>query len=148
MISKSKAGNLKPNIGTGPLIRTSSMWNTYKKRGCVCKRIADVEINNLLKTRQSSVVEFYHYLLWKSVPTYIIIRRYTSGSEMKSTLYTLPCKLFPLRNARWYCYRFGVICAFATNEVLEEGVTNLPKNVRTAFTDTELYINNTKKVRA
>ncbi|XP_065214147.1 prominin-like protein isoform X2 [Planococcus citri] len=40
---------------------------------------------------------------------------------------------------------FGVICAFATNEVLEEGVTNLPKNVRTAFTDTELYINNTKK---
>lgn len=47
-----------------------------------------------------------------------------------------------------YCYnfRFGVICAFATNEVLEEGVTNLPKNVRTSLTDTELYINNTKKV--
>ncbi|XKL60926.1 hypothetical protein PGB90_007983 [Kerria lacca] len=40
---------------------------------------------------------------------------------------------------------FGVICAFSTNEVLEEGVTDLPKHVRVALTDSELYINNTKK---
>lgn len=42
--------------------------------------------------------------------------------------------------------RFGVICAFTTNEVLEEGVKDLPKHVRVSMTDTELYINNTKKV--
>lgn len=40
---------------------------------------------------------------------------------------------------------FGVICAFTTNEVLEEGVTNLPEHVRIALTDTELYLNNTEE---
>lgn len=46
----------------------------------------------------------------------------------------------------FFASRFGVICAFTTNEVLEEGVKDLPKHVRTSMIDTEMYINNTKKV--
>ncbi|XP_075231383.1 prominin-like protein [Lycorma delicatula] len=39
---------------------------------------------------------------------------------------------------------FGVVCAFVTNEYLEEGAHNLPHNIRTSIRDTQLYINNTK----
>ncbi|RZF46662.1 hypothetical protein LSTR_LSTR002525 [Laodelphax striatellus] len=39
---------------------------------------------------------------------------------------------------------FGVVCAFVTNEYLEEGAQNLPENIRTSLRDTELYLNNTK----
>lgn len=52
----------------------------------------------------------------------------------------------PRSNENNHIYRFGVICAFTTNEVLEEGVTNLPEHVRIALTDTELYLNNTEEV--
>lgn len=40
---------------------------------------------------------------------------------------------------------FGVVCAIVTNEYMEEGAQNLPKNVRTSLQDTKLYLNNTKK---
>lgn len=40
---------------------------------------------------------------------------------------------------------FGVVCAIVTNEYMEEGAQNLPKNVRTSLRDTKLYLNNTKK---
>lgn len=40
---------------------------------------------------------------------------------------------------------FGVVCAYVTNEYLENGVQSLPKDVRTSLRDTELYLNNTKK---
>lgn len=46
----------------------------------------------------------------------------------------------------FFTSRFGVICAFTTNEVLEEGVKDLPKHVRTSMVDADLFINNTKKV--
>lgn len=39
---------------------------------------------------------------------------------------------------------FGVVCAFVTNEYLEEGAYSLPSNIRTSINDTQLYINNTK----
>lgn len=40
---------------------------------------------------------------------------------------------------------FGVVCAFVTNEYLENGTQSLPKDIRTSLRDTELYVNNTKK---
>ncbi|KAF4522990.1 hypothetical protein B566_EDAN009582 [Ephemera danica] len=40
---------------------------------------------------------------------------------------------------------FGVVCAFVTNQYLEEGVEELPDNVRAGLSDTELYLANTKE---
>ncbi|KAL1116056.1 hypothetical protein AAG570_005551 [Ranatra chinensis] len=40
---------------------------------------------------------------------------------------------------------FGVVCTFVTNECMEEGAQNFPKNVRTSLRDFQLYLNNTKK---
>lgn len=39
---------------------------------------------------------------------------------------------------------FGVVCAFVTNEFFQDGLKNLPRNVRTSLDDVDLYINNTK----
>ncbi|XP_054282526.1 prominin-like protein isoform X2 [Macrosteles quadrilineatus] len=40
---------------------------------------------------------------------------------------------------------FGVVCAFVTNEYLETGTRSLPNDLKTSLTDTDLYLNNTKK---
>lgn len=42
--------------------------------------------------------------------------------------------------------RFGVVCAFVTNEYLQHGTKNLPNDIRSSIHDTDLYLNNTKKV--
>lgn len=42
--------------------------------------------------------------------------------------------------------RFGVVCAFVTNEYLQHGTKNLPDDIRSSIHDTDLYLNNTKKV--
>lgn len=42
--------------------------------------------------------------------------------------------------------RFGVVCAFVTNEYLQHGTRNLPNDIRSSIHDTDLYLNNTKKV--
>ncbi|KAF6199321.1 hypothetical protein GE061_007347 [Apolygus lucorum] len=42
-------------------------------------------------------------------------------------------------------FMFGVVCAFVTNEYMEEGAKNIPKTVRAATRDSKLYLNNTKK---
>lgn len=44
-------------------------------------------------------------------------------------------------------FRFGVVCTFVSNEYLEDGVKELPSNVKKSLNDTRLFINNTKKVR-
>ncbi|XP_025422420.1 prominin-like protein isoform X2 [Sipha flava] len=40
---------------------------------------------------------------------------------------------------------FGVVCTFVSNEYLEDGVKELPSNVKKSLNDTRLFINNTKK---
>ncbi|XP_050546722.1 prominin-like protein isoform X2 [Daktulosphaira vitifoliae] len=40
---------------------------------------------------------------------------------------------------------FGVVCTFVSNEYLEDGVKELPVNVKKSLGDTRLFINNTKK---
>ncbi|XP_001946597.2 prominin-like protein isoform X2 [Acyrthosiphon pisum] len=40
---------------------------------------------------------------------------------------------------------FGVVCTFVSNEYLEDGVKELPTNVKKSLNDTRLFINNTKK---
>jgi len=40
---------------------------------------------------------------------------------------------------------FGVVCTFVTNEYLETGTRGLPEDIHLSLTDTDLYINNTKK---
>lgn len=40
---------------------------------------------------------------------------------------------------------FGVVCAFTTNEYLEEGVQSFPEHIRVSLKDTDLYLNNTKE---
>lgn len=42
--------------------------------------------------------------------------------------------------------RFGVVCAFVTNEYLQHGTKNLPNDIRSSIHDTDLYLNNTKNV--
>lgn len=54
--------------------------------------------------------------------------------------------LFYLFNQDLY-FRFGVVCTFVSNEYLEDGVKELPSNIKRSLNDTRLYINNTKKVR-
>lgn len=46
-----------------------------------------------------------------------------------------------------FYFRFGVVCTFVSNEYLEDGVKELPLNVKKSLNDTRLFINNTKKVR-
>ncbi|KAG8282997.1 glomerular parietal epithelial cell differentiation [Homalodisca vitripennis] len=40
---------------------------------------------------------------------------------------------------------FGVVCAFVTNEYLETGTRALPDDVHVSLSDTDLYLENTKK---
>ncbi|XP_078035778.1 prominin-1-A isoform X6 [Augochlora pura] len=40
---------------------------------------------------------------------------------------------------------FGVVCAFVTNEYMQEGTKELPSNVRTSLSDVKLYFNATKE---
>lgn len=44
-------------------------------------------------------------------------------------------------------FRFGVVCTFVSNEYLEDGVKELPSNLKKSLNDTRLFINNTKTVR-
>jgi len=46
-----------------------------------------------------------------------------------------------------FYFRFGVVCAFVSNEYLEDGVKELPSNVKKSLNDTRLFINNTKTVK-
>ncbi|XP_076305476.1 prominin-1-A-like isoform X3 [Tachypleus tridentatus] len=39
---------------------------------------------------------------------------------------------------------FGLVCAFVTNEYIEQGVQALPDNVKLSIDDVQLYFNNTK----
>lgn len=41
--------------------------------------------------------------------------------------------------------RFGVVCAFVTNEYMQEGIEALPSNVKVSLKDAELYFTTTKK---
>ncbi|XP_044575235.1 prominin-like protein [Cotesia glomerata] len=40
---------------------------------------------------------------------------------------------------------FGVVCAFVTNEYMQEGIENLPSRAKTNLKDVELYLTTTKK---
>ncbi|XP_065338123.1 prominin-like protein isoform X3 [Cloeon dipterum] len=40
---------------------------------------------------------------------------------------------------------FGVVCAFVTNQYMDDGVHELPDNARTGLGDVELYMSNTKE---
>lgn len=40
--------------------------------------------------------------------------------------------------------RFGVVCAFVTNEYMQEGVEGLPDQAKTSLEDVELYLTTTK----
>lgn len=39
---------------------------------------------------------------------------------------------------------FGVVCAFVTNEYMEDGTQKLPSRLRTSISDTKLYLSNTQ----
>ena len=43
-------------------------------------------------------------------------------------------------------FRFGVVCAFVTNQYIDIGVKALPQNLHYSLHDTSLYLNNTKRV--
>ena len=38
------------------------------------------------------------------------------------------------------------MCAFVTNQYMDDGVHELPDNVRTGLSDTKLYLSNTEEV--
>ncbi|KAF3424770.1 hypothetical protein E2986_04140 [Frieseomelitta varia] len=40
---------------------------------------------------------------------------------------------------------FGVVCAFVTNEYMQDGTKELPNNVKVSLKDVKLYLNNTKE---
>ncbi|XP_076752857.1 LOW QUALITY PROTEIN: prominin-1-A [Xylocopa sonorina] len=40
---------------------------------------------------------------------------------------------------------FGVVCAFVTNEYMQDGTKELPSNVKTSLKDVKLYLNRTKQ---
>nr|CAD7399869.1 unnamed protein product [Timema cristinae] len=40
---------------------------------------------------------------------------------------------------------FGVVCAFVTNQYMEDGIKQLPSRLRTGLSDTDLYLDNTNK---
>ncbi|KAH0947412.1 hypothetical protein HN011_009786 [Eciton burchellii] len=40
---------------------------------------------------------------------------------------------------------FGVVCAFVTNEYMQEGTKDLPNNAKTSLKDVQLYLNTTKQ---
>lgn len=42
-------------------------------------------------------------------------------------------------------FRFCVVCAFTSNQQLEEGITELPDNLKTGKQDTVTYLNSTTK---
>lgn len=41
--------------------------------------------------------------------------------------------------------RFGVVCAFVTNEYMQEGTRELPTNAKTSLKDVKLYLTTTKQ---
>lgn len=41
-------------------------------------------------------------------------------------------------------FRFGVVCAFVTNEYMQEGTKELPSNLKISLNDVKLYLNATK----
>lgn len=41
--------------------------------------------------------------------------------------------------------RFGVVCAFVTNEYMQEGTKELPSNIKTTLKDVRLYLSTTKQ---
>lgn len=41
--------------------------------------------------------------------------------------------------------RFGVVCAFVTNEYMQEGTKELPSNAKTSLKDVKLYLSTTKQ---
>lgn len=43
------------------------------------------------------------------------------------------------------CFRFGVVCAFVSNEQIQEGVHQLPRNLRVAVSDSNKYVGVTKR---
>ncbi|XP_015838370.2 prominin-like protein isoform X2 [Tribolium castaneum] len=43
------------------------------------------------------------------------------------------------------CLLFGVVCAFVSNQQMEEGVGNLSQNLRKGVTDVDTYLDTTKK---
>ena len=45
----------------------------------------------------------------------------------------------------FYC-RFGVVCAFVTNEYMEDGTQKLPSRLRNSINDTKMYLSNTEVV--
>lgn len=44
-----------------------------------------------------------------------------------------------------YCYRYGVVCAFVTNEFIQDGTESLPHHAKTSLKDVELYLETTKR---
>lgn len=49
-------------------------------------------------------------------------------------------------NVAVFRFRFGVVCAFVTNEYMEDGTQKLPSRLRTSINDTKLYLSNTGAV--
>ncbi|XP_044252661.1 prominin-like protein isoform X2 [Tribolium madens] len=43
------------------------------------------------------------------------------------------------------CLLFGVVCAFVSNQQMEEGIGDLPQNLRKGVTDVDTYLDTTKK---
>ena len=41
--------------------------------------------------------------------------------------------------------RFGVVCAFVTNEYMQDGTKELPNNVEVSLKDVKLYLSSTKE---
>lgn len=41
-------------------------------------------------------------------------------------------------------YRFGVVCAFVSNEQLKEGIDELPQNLKNAVKDSDTFLNTTR----
>lgn len=42
-------------------------------------------------------------------------------------------------------FRFGVVCAFVTNEYMQDGTKEFPNNVKISLKDVKLYLSNTKE---
>jgi hypothetical protein len=60
---------------------------------------------------------------------------------------TFPILLLLTHHLVFAC-RFGVVCAFVTNEYMEDGTQKLPARLRTSINDTRLYLSNTQEVNA
>lgn len=46
---------------------------------------------------------------------------------------------------RPFFFRFGVVCAFVTNEYMDKGVRELPNKTGVLISDTRLFLQNTQK---